>query len=268
MDNRAIGVFDSGLGGLTAYRELSALLPYEDIIYFGDTARVPYGTRGREIIIQYARQDVQFLSSFDLKAILIACGTVSTTSLDTLRSEFDLPMFGIVEAASAEAVAASKTGSIGVLGTPATVRTGAFERQIMSLNPDATVLSFACPLFVPLVENGRYRADDPVVQLVVADYLQPLRDAGVDTVVLGCTHYPLLAEAIGIFLGEGVTLVDSGAASARAVQTALGSKGLANRKIQGSHRFFASDNPEDFRRLASVFLGHELTNEISQVSIG
>ena len=269
MDRRAIGVFDSGLGGLTAMRELTALLPNERFIYFGDTARVPYGTRSRETIISYARQDVNFLRSFDLKAILIACGTVSTTALDTLREEVPLPLIGVVDPAVEEAVAASKSGRIGLVGTSATVGSGAFQRAILAKNPAATVTSQACPLFVPLVENGRYESSDKVVELVVAEYLAPLKAAGVDTLVLGCTHYPLLMEAVAAYMGEGVALVNTGAAAAQALAGFLRESGaLSDSTDRGEQKFYVSDSPDGFERLASIFLCTDVCGEVEQVTVG
>ena len=269
MEQQAIGVFDSGLGGLTALRELTGLLPNERFIYFGDTARVPYGTRSRETIINYARQDVNFLRSFDLKAILIACGTVSTTAMETLKGEFSTPLFGVVEPAVAAAVAASKSGRIGLIGTPATVGSGAFERAILAKKSMAQVTSQACPLFVPLVENGRFEPEDNVVELVVAEYLAPLKAAQVDTLVLGCTHYPLLAEAIAAYMGEGVTLVDTGAAAAQALATFLReSDMLSDESHKGGQKFYVSDSPDGFERLASVFLCTNVCGEVTQVTVG
>ena len=218
MDNRPIGVFDSGLGGLTAVRELQRLLPGEDIIYFGDTARVPYGGRSRDTLVRYARQDVAFLRTFDLKAIVIACGTVSTTALDVLTEENDIPIWGVVEPAAEAAARSTKNGLVGLIGTQATIRSGAYERRIAAEAPGVRVLSRACPLFVPLVENGRFRPGDVVAETVAAEYLEPFQDAGVDTLVLGCTHYPLLTEVIGNCMGPGVTLVNVGEKCARRVR--------------------------------------------------
>ena len=211
MDNRAIGVFDSGLGGLTAVRRLHALMPDEDIIYFGDTGRVPYGTRGRDTIIKYARQDVAFLRQFDLKAIIIACNTVSSVALDLLGQENDIPIIGTVEPACRRAMAMTQNGKVGVIGTAATVPSGAYERYLHHADGSLTLYTQPCPLFVPLVENGRVQRGDVVIETVVAEYLAPLKDAGVDTLILGCTHYPLLEGVIGDFMGPDVTLIDSGA---------------------------------------------------------
>ena len=268
MDQRPIGVFDSGLGGLTALRELTALLPREEFIYFGDTGRVPYGSRSRETIIRYARQDVAFLRRFDPKAIVIACGTVSTTALDVLREENAIPIFGVVGPAARAAAAATQNGKIGLIGTSASIRTGAYQRAISPLRPDAEFTAAACPLFVPLVENGRFRPGDLVAETVAAEYLTPLKRAGVDTLVLGCTHYPLLREVIGAFMGPGVALIDVGARCAGYVAARLEELDLlSGRESACAPRFFVSDDTGDFARLASLFLGEDVTRNLEQVDI-
>ena len=268
MDKRPIGVFDSGLGGLTAVRELSRLLPGEDIVYFGDTGRVPYGSRSKETIIKYARQDVAFLNTFDLKAIVIACGTVSTTALEVLRAENRIPVLGVVDPAVRAAAAVSASGKIGLIGTEASIRSGAYERALATLRPDAVVYPKACPLFVPLVENGRFQRGDAVAELVVEEYLSPLKAAGVDTLVLGCTHYPLLREVIGAYMGSGVTLIDVGGACARRVAEVLeGSDSLNGSAGGGEHRYFVSDSVDGFARLASMFLGEDVGEDVQQVDI-
>ena len=269
LDQRPIGVFDSGLGGLTAVRALRALLPEEDIVYFGDTGRVPYGTRSRETIIKYARQDVAFLRTFDLKAIVIACGTVSTTAIDILSSENPIPVLGVVEPAALAAAKRTTNGRIGLIGTQASIRSGAYERYIHTANPAAQVKAAACPLFVPLVENGRFRPGDIVIETVTAEYLAPLREAGVDTLVLGCTHYPLLEAVIGNYMGPEVALINAGAEGARAVAQALEKEeALARRTAPGRCRYFVSDRVEDFAQLASLFLGWDVTEDVTQVEIG
>ncbi len=268
MDNRPVGVFDSGLGGLTAVRELRLLLPNESIIYFGDTARVPYGTRSRETLLRYVKQDIGFLRTFDLKTILVACGTASTTVLESVRDDYDLPIFGVVEPSAAAAVEASATGRIGLIGTPATVRSGAFERRIRQLKPEAQVFSVPCPLLVPLVENGRTSPDDPVLQLVLAEYLAHLQAQDIDALILGCTHYPLLSEAIARQMGPAVHLIDSGAAIAQHTAATLQRQGtLADGTQCGSLRCFVSDQPHDFARLASLFLRCDTEPEVSRVDI-
>ena len=267
MDQRPIGVFDSGLGGLTAVQELTRLLPGEDIIYFGDTGRVPYGRRSRETITKYARQDVAFLRTFDLKAIVIACGTVSTTALELLREENSIPVLGVVEPAAAEAARATQSGRIGLIGTQATIRTKAYEREITRLLPQAGVTALPCPLLVPLVENGRFRPGDRVAELVVAEYLSPIRAAGVDTLVLGCTHYPLLTEVIGAYMGPQVTLVNSGAACARQVAALLADTGALADRDSSTNRYLVSDRVDDFSLLASIFLGQDVRGDVEQVDI-
>ena len=221
LNERPIGVFDSGFGGLTAVRRLRDLMPSENIIYFGDTARVPYGNRSRDTILKYARQDTRFLRSFDLKAIVIACGTVSSNCLPQLQAENDIPIIGVVEPAVRRAAALTRNKRVGVAATRATVASGAFARALAALDGDVTVFSHPCPLFVPLVEEGRCRPEDPVIRLVAEEYLLPLRERGVDTLVLGCTHYPLLTDVIGQIMGPGVQLVDVGAEAAAACRELL-----------------------------------------------
>ena len=267
MDNRPIGVFDSGLGGLTAVKALRRLLPGEDLIYFGDTARVPYGGRSRETLLKYARQDIAFLRSFDLKAVLIACGTVTSTSLDTLRKENDLPVLGVVEPSCREALAVTNNKKIGMIATLASARSGAYERTLKGLDADVRVVSQPCPLFVPLVENGRFRQGDVVIETVAREYLTPLIEAGVDTLILGCTHYPLLKDIIGEICGPGVTLIDSGAASARALRQQLAAEGRLTDRQQGETRFYVSDRPEDFEKLAAVFLEEPLSRGAERIDI-
>lgn len=268
MDSRPIGVFDSGLGGLTAVRTLRRILPEEDLVYFGDTARVPYGGRSRETILQYARQDVRFLRTFHLKAILVACGTISTTSLDTLQGESDLPVVGVVEPACRRALAVTKNHRIGVIGTLASVRSGAYEAFLRQGDSGAEVLCEACPLFVPLVENGRFRRGDIVIETVAREYLEPMRRSGVDTLILGCTHYPLLWDIIGEIMGPGVTLVSAGEESAFEVKRLLKARDLrAEEGRAGETRFYVSDRAEDFEKTASVFLQENLHHTARRVDI-
>lgn len=268
MDNRPIGVFDSGMGGLTAVRELVSLMPDEEIIYFGDTGRVPYGTRSRETILRYARQDVAFLRTFNIKAVVIACGTVSSACLSELAQEQDIPIFGVVGPTALRAARVTRNNRIGLIATAATVRAGAYERVMHHANPMAEIRSLACPLFVPLVENGRTQPGDIVIETVVREYLTPMKEAGVDTLVLGCTHYPLLAEVIGTFMGPDVTLIDSGAQVARHVAECLKSSAQeAETGRQGSCRWYVSDAEEGFEELASRFLGRQVTEPVHQISI-
>ncbi len=262
MDNRPIGVFDSGVGGLTAVRRLRELLPNEQIIFFGDTGRVPYGTRSNETIIKYTRQDVAFLRSFDVKAIVVACGTVSSVALEPVSRETETPMIGVVWPACAKALAATKNKRIGIIGTPATIRSGSYVRLLRAARNDLEIFTQACPLFVPLVENGRVHPGDPVIETMVREYLREIRDAGVDTLILGCTHYPLLAEVIGAFMGPDVTLIDTGAAAAESLRAML-----VPGEGPGGVRYFVSDDPALFDSLAPVFLRETPAEKARMVEI-
>lgn len=268
MDTRPIGVFDSGMGGLTAMRQMVRLLPGEDIVYFGDTGRVPYGGRSAETIVRYARQDVAFLKSFDLKAIVIACGTVSATALDVLRRENGIPILGVVEPAAEAAVKATKNLRVGVVGTKATIRTGAYEAAIKKRLPDARFVARACPLLVPLVEEGRVSRGDCVTERVVEEYFAPVKAEDVDAVVLGCTHYPLLRDIISDYMGANVTLIDTGEQAARAIAALLGGRDLLNDpEREGERRYFASDSAADFAATASLFLGADIAACAERVDI-
>lgn len=267
MDQRPIGVFDSGLGGLTAVRQLRRIMPHEHIIYFGDTARVPYGNRGRETLLKYARQDVRFLRSFDLKAILIACGTVSTNCLEELRMENDIPILGVVESAVRKAASLTRNRRVGVVATRASIGSGAYARTFAGLNPDLQVTSLACPLFVPLVEEGRFQVGDVVIETVAEDYLAQLRTAGVDTLVLGCTHYPLLEGVIARTMGPEVSLVDVGAEAAAALRDLLAERNSLTDDTGGSAAYYTSDRAGDFQRLASLFLGEDVSGRVSAIDI-
>ena len=268
MDQRPIGVFDSGSGGLTAVREIRSILPSENIIYFGDTSRVPYGGRSPEILLHYARQDVHFLRSFDVKALLVACGTVSTNALPVLAAESDIPILGVVEPACAAAAAATRNKKVGLIATSASVRSGAYERTLAAMDSTITVYAGACPLFVPLVENGRFRPGDTVIETVAREYLEPLKDTGIDTLILGCTHYPLLTEIIGDIMGPGVTLVSAGEESAFELKRMLKADGLrADESRQGESEFYVSDRAEDFENIASVFLQENLRHTARRIDI-
>lgn len=209
MSSKPIGVFDSGLGGLTAVKELLHVLPHEDIVYFGDTGRVPYGNRSRETIIKYAEQDAGFLLSKGVKLLIAACGTVSSVASE-LGGRFRVPFTGVVAPTAAAAAAATKNGNIGVIGTTATIRSGSYKRALQKLSANIRVFQQDCPLFVPLVENNFLSPEDPVVTTIAARYLSWLKENGVDTIILGCTHYPMLKAAISKVMDNRVTLVDSG----------------------------------------------------------
>ncbi len=266
-DKRAIGIFDSGLGGLTVVREIIKLMPEEDIVYFGDTGRVPYGTRSLETIRRYTREDEKFLLSHDVKLIVAACGTVSSVASDTAR-ELPVPFIEVVTHSVDAAVRATKNKKIGVLGTNATIRSGAHKRRILEQIPDATVIENSAALLVPLVEEGWCSEDDPVVLGTVKRYLQPMMDAGVDTIILGCTHFPVLKSAIARIMGSDVTLINMGTSAAEAVKELLKKNDAMSGNDAGKHSFFVSDKPAAFCRTASVLLGRELDeNMIEQVDI-
>lgn len=255
MDRRPIGVFDSGLGGLTAVRELRSILPGEDIIYFGDTGRVPYGSRGRDIIIAYTRQDIAFLLSCGVKAVLAACGTASSTFPKAEGDALPVAYMGVVQPTAAAAVKATKTGRVGVICTEATVSSGSYQKALKALDGGIEAVEAACPLYVPLVENGHFAPGDRLAELVTEEYLEPVRRAGVDTLILGCTHYPLLAPVIGAYMGDGVTLIDSGREAALALRDRLRRDSLlSDSATEGNIRYFVSDDPAKFERLASIFL--------------
>lgn len=267
MDRRPIGVFDSGLGGLTTVKKLMEVMPGEDIIYFGDTGRVPYGGRSRETIIKYAEQDIAFLRKFDIKAVVAACGTVSTNALDDIAGEYDIPIWGVVDAAVKAAVKATRNGRIGIIGTHASIRSGVYSRKIKAINPDVEITEKSCPLFVHLVEAGRTGRDDQVLHLVAEEYLEPVKTAGADTLILGCTHYPLISETISDIMGTNVTLIDTGAETAREIAEFLQKTGLASDAEKGSYKYFVTDSAEDFSASASIFLKSDISGSVEKIMI-
>ena len=268
MDRRPIGVFDSSLGGLTAVRQLMEQLPGEDIIYFGDTGRVPYGTRSHEIILKYTRQDINFLMQFDIKAIVIACNTADTVAGATVQREYQVPIWGALHPAAKRAAETTRSGKIGVIGTNATVKAGAYEGILRTLRPEVQVRSVACPLLVPLVENHRYQPGDRAVELIVGEYLQPLKEWGCDTLVLGCTHYPLLWDVIAAYMGPEVTLINSGREAARSLAETLRQGDLLSGREQGGAcRYYVSDSTEGFAEMASLFLQRPVDKQVEQIDI-
>lgn len=265
MNNKSIGVFDSGLGGLTAVKSICELMPNENIVYFGDTARIPYGTKTEETIKQYAASDIRFLLSKDVKLIVIACGTASSVALSDMRKMFDTPIVGVVEAASRAAVEKSRNGKIGVIGTSATIKSGSYLSAIRELDENILVYQNACPLFVPLVENGHF--DTEVTHLVIKEYLEDIKKQGVDTLILGCTHYPLLERAIGDYMGSGVELISPSAELARTLADILGKDNLADEAVKGEAQYFVSDDVEGFSKLGGVFLEKEICGMVQKIDI-
>ncbi len=262
----AIGVFDSGLGGLTAVKELVKILPNEDIVYFGDTSRVPYGTRSRETIISYAKQDLNFLSTFNIKAALVACGTISAVALDTLKDNYDFEVIGVIDSAARSAAKATKNKKIGIIGTNATIKSGAYEKALKSICPDIQTVAAPCPLFVPLVENGHIKKDDPITALAVKHYISQIVDFGADTIILGCTHYPLIAGAIGEFVGENVSLINPGKEAAKTLKEKLSEGGLLSQN-GGAHSYYVSDSIEQFESLGGLFMEQSISGEVHKVDI-
>lgn len=256
-DTRPIGVFDSGLGGLTVVKELLEAMPEEDIVYFGDTDRVPYGTKSRETIRKFARQDEAFLLSKGVKLIVAACGTVSSVASD-IGEKLPVPYFEVVSHACKAAVNTTRNGKIGVIGTNATINSGEHRRQILTLMPDAQVICQSCTLFVPLVEAGWIDENDPVVYETVKKYLTPLIEAEVDTLILGCTHYPVLSPAIRRVLGDGVALINAGVSTAQAVKENLVNNDMLNNSHSKSNQeYFVSDITPSFSKIAALLLGNK-----------
>lgn len=258
-DKRPIGIFDSGVGGLTVAKELIRNLPCEDIIYFGDTARVPYGIKSRQTVIRFSIENILFLLKQDVKLICVACNTVSSVALPILKNHFKVPIAGVIIPGAREAVYATQNKRIGVIGTSGTIKSGTYENEIKHLDPRAKVISTACPLFVPFAEEGWLSGK--VVMDVASTYLKPLKKARVDTVILGCTHYPLLKSVIKKVLGSSVTLIDSAEQVSIEVKKTLNEASLLNGAGQkGRHKFYVSDNPEWFKDLARRFLGEPVNN--------
>lgn len=266
MDNRAIGIFDSGLGGLTTVKALRRLLPNERLVYFGDTGRVPYGNRSRETIRKYTMQDIGFLKQHDVKLIIAACGTASAMITTEMLRDIELPFSGVVMPAAQAACAATVSGRIGIIGTTATVRSGAYGRAIRGINSSARTYGNACPLFVPLVENGFIQPDNEITSKVAQLYLRPMIEEQVDTLILGCTHYPLIYDIINRELDYKVTLIDPGQEVARWAQNYLASNDLLGEEA-GSCEFYVSDAPESFCETAGIFLGEDVKGDVRQIDI-
>lgn len=262
---QAIGIFDSGVGGLTVLRELMKVLPQEDTIYFGDTARVPYGTKSPDTVIRYAREIATFLTRRDIKLLVVACNTASAVALPALQEQLSIPVVGVIEPGATRAVEATRSGKIGVIGTSGTIRSSAYTRAIKRLNPEVEVLATPCPIFVPLAEEGW--VDNDIAYRTAELYLHDLQEAGVDTLVLGCTHYPLLKKVIGTIMGPDVVLVDSAEETARTVAAILAEQDMLRPVTEsGNHHYFVTDVPAGFIRVGNRFLGGKL-GDVYQVSL-
>jgi len=262
---QAIGIFDSGVGGLTVLRELTRALPQEDTIYFGDTARVPYGTKSPDTVIRYSQEIASFLIKRDIKLLVVACNTASAVALPTLRRSLPVPVVGVIEPGAKRAAEVTRSGVVGVIGTSGTIRSSAYSRAIKRLNPEISVLAKPCPLFVPLAEEGWI--DNDVTLMTARLYLEELREAQVDTLVLGCTHYPLLKKIIAEVMGPEVTLVDSAEETARTVASILQAKNMLRPPAElGNHHYYVTDVPAGFIRVGNRFLGGKL-GDVYQVSL-
>ncbi len=262
---KSIGIFDSGVGGLTVLREIMSSLPQEDTLYFGDTARVPYGTKSPETVTRYACEIASFLVKREIKLLVVACNTASAVALPALKRLLTIPVVGVIEPGARRATLVTRSGKIGVIGTAGTIRSSAYTRAIKRLKPEAEVLTRACPLFVPLAEEGW--TENQVARLTAQTYLQELKDSAADTLVLGCTHYPLLKPLIADIMGPDVMLVDSAEETARTVATILAEKGLLRPSAEkGNHTYFVTDIPAGFVRVGNRFLGGRL-GDVYQVSL-
>jgi glutamate racemase len=263
---KAIGIFDSGIGGLTVLKEIIAALPQENIIYLGDTARVPYGIRSPETVTRYSFENTNFLLSQEIKMLVIACNTASAISLEAVKKEYPLPVIGVLEPGARAAASATKTRAVGVIGTEATIGSGAYEKAIKRIAPDIVVHSLACPLFVSLAEEGWTEND--VAALVAEKYLAALRRTGIDTLVLGCTHYPLLKSVIGSALGSSIALIDSATETAKEVaEVLIKLKWKGNGKGEGLRKFYVTDSPSRFEKIGKRFLG-DASLRAEQVRVG
>lgn len=261
-----IGVFDSGVGGLTAVKEIKQMIPHENIIYVGDTARVPYGTRSEETIIKYAKENVEFLISKNVDAILVACGTVSAIALSELRNAFSVPIIGIVEAAAECAVNTTRNGIIGVIGTTATIKSNQYNKYIKILDKNCRVISIPCPLLVPLIENGFIEQDNLITNLVCEHYLNDIKASSADTLILGCTHYPIVEKNIQSIL-PGIRLVNAGLEAVKKLQGLINSSVInSDKAINPFIEYYVTDNPLGFKSVASIFLQQNISNQIHKVS--
>jgi glutamate racemase len=255
--NLPIGIFDSGVGGLTVFREVISLLPHEDIIYLGDTARVPYGTRSPDTVIRYSQEITRFLLRQGIKLLVVACNTSSAVSLPSLKKENEIPIIGVIDPGARRASEVTQNKRVGVIGTEGTVKSRAYERAVKMVDRRITIVSRSCPLFVPLAEEGW--VDNEVARLTAHSYLSPLRGKMIDTLILGCTHYPLLEKVIREVMGDEVFFVNSAKETAKEVQRVLDEERFVHAgKKDGSYRFYVTDNVERFIKVGERFLGRKL----------
>lgn len=255
MKKQPIGIFDSGVGGLTVFKEIRKRFPHEDICYFGDTARVPYGPKSRETVMEYSIQNARFLTQLGAKIIIVACNTSSSVAIENLRETLHIPVIGVIEPGAIEAVKTSTNGNIGIIGTEGTIRSDAYRKEILKRDPSVNVVSMTCPLFVSLVEEGW--ENHKITELVIEEYLGSMRNNNIDTLVLGCTHYPILKKKIGNYMGNHVKLVDSAETISFQLNNILPEPETSS---QGKDFFYVSDNEEKFQQIASRILHREITS--------
>ena len=255
-----IGVFDSGIGGLTVLHQIIETLPKENTVYLGDTARAPYGTKSVETVLRYSFENSQFLIEKGVKMVVVACNTSTAIALGQLSEQLTVPVIGVIEPGVRRATKSTKNKRVGVIGTEATIQSGAYTRALKSADPEIEVYSRACPLFVPLVEEGW--TDNGIVEMTVSTYLGSLKQSGIDTLILGCTHYPLLKKAIRKYLGSRVRLVDSAEETAKEVEAQLKKESMARKTGHGAHGFFVTDAPERFVKVGRRFLGEKVESAV------
>ena len=254
-NNFSIGIFDSGVGGLTVVKETIKRLPNENIIYLGDTARLPYGTKSKNTVIKYAESNTEFLLSKGVKLLVVACNTASSHSLNKLKKNYKIPIIGVIEPGANKAVQSTKNGKVGIIATPSTIRSGAYQKAIKKINPKIKTYSKACPLFVPLVEEGWQNGD--IAQDIAKKYLGEFKKKKIDVLILGCTHYPLLKNTIKKVLGDKIRLIDSAEETARDIAKEM-SANIGNKRV-GKKEFYLTDNSENFLNIASKFLGRKIS---------
>jgi len=266
VSSQPIGIFDSGLGGLTVFREIAKILPQENLVYLGDTARVPYGTKSAQTVSRYARQNVEFLLQKNVKMVVVACNTATAFALDELRSRFFIPIIGVIEPGVTGALRATKSKRIGVIGTEGTISSGTYSASVLKRAPAAFVATAACPLFVPLVEEGWWQNE--ITEIIARTYLNGLLAKKIDTLILGCTHYPLLKNILSKVAGPEVTLIDSAEETARAVAEVLAQKNIMMNSDNSSpyRDYCVTDSPERFRRLGDLFVGQKI-HDVQHVEI-
>ena len=254
--NKSIGVFDSGVGGLTVVKEIINLLPDENLVYLGDTARVPYGIKSRNTVIKYAESNANFLLSRGMKILVVACNTASAYSLEKLKENLSVPVIGVIEPGARKAAAETKNGNIGVIGTPSTIRSNAYKNAIHSIDPELKVFSKACPLFVPLAEEGWHSGE--IAEKIAKTYLEEILNSNIDVLILGCTHYPLLKTTIEEVAGSGILLVDSAEETAKEISERINSGSVEHCRDKKDYEFYLTDDSDSFVRIAGNFLGEEI----------